>query len=410
MRGLSASSPMWHALHPGGCSAIPTRPDVFLLGDTLRVGGTEGQFAEIASRLSRSRWTVDVSCLRAEGPLRAKLEARGVEVWSCGPGSFKSPRFATAVWRLSRHLRSRRVSLFHSFDFYSNILGVPAARLAGVPAIIASQRELSDLRTPRERRIQHCILRMAHRVAVNSAAVAEQLKHDGAAMSGRVVLISNGVDVERFSPSARTAWRAEQPLRIGTLANLRPEKGLEDLVEAAALVLRARPDVRFVLWGEGPIRVRLEQLIARLELAGSVELPGPTSRPEEALRDLDIFVLPSRSEATSNAILEAMATGLPIVATRVGGPPGLVEHERTGLLVPPRDPAALGQAIGRLLDDPALSGRLGVEARAVVCSRFAPERMLARLESLYEELLGIGPRLAATAGDLHAYRNIQPGG
>jgi len=387
-----------------------SRPAILLLGDTLKVGGTEGQFAEIACRLSGSRWDLHVSCLRAEGPLRAKLDARGVGVWSCGPGSFKSPRVAAAVWRLSRYLRSRRVSLFHSFDFYSNILGVPAARLAGVPAIIASQRELSDLRTPRERRIHRWFLRMAHRVAVNSEAVAEQLKRDAPALSAKVVVIPNGVDVEKFTPAARSTARSARPITIGALANLRPEKGLEDLVEAAAVVLRARPDVRFVLWGEGPMRASLERLITRLQLVGRVELPGPTATPEAALRALDIFVLPSHSEASSNALLEAMATGLPIVATRVGGTARLVEHQRTGLLVPPKDPAALAQAIRRLLDDPGLSDRFRAEARAAVCSRFSPEQMLTRLEHLYDTLLGIDSRPAATAKELHACPHAQPHG
>lgn len=389
---------------------MASRPTILLLGDTLKVGGTEGQFTEIACRLSRSRWDLHVSCLRAEGPLRAKLDTRGVGAWSCGPGSFKSPRFPAAVWRLSRYLRSRRVSLFHSFDFYSNILGVPAARLAGVPAIIASQRELSDLRTPRERRIQGWFLRMAHRVAVNSEAVAEQLKRDGSAISAKVVVIPNGVDLERFVPAARPVARSAEPVTIGALANLRPEKGLEDLLEAAAVVLRARPDVRFVLWGEGPMRTDLERLITSLHLAGKVELPGPTATPEAALRALDIFVLPSRSESSSNALLEAMATGLPIVATRVGGTAGLIEHQRTGLLIPPRDPAALAQAIRCLLDDPVLSDRIRAEARAVVCSRFGSEQMLTRLEHLYEDVLGIEPLPVATAKELDAYRNVQPQG
>jgi glycosyltransferase involved in cell wall biosynthesis len=218
------------------------------------------------------------------------------------------------------------------------------------------------------------------------------------------------VDLEKFVPPARSTARSARPITIGALANLRPEKGLEDLVRAAALVLGARPDVRFVLWGEGPMRTSLERLIARLQLVGRVELPGPTATPEAALRALDIFVLPSHSEASSNALLEAMATGLPIVATRVGGTVKLVEHQRTGLLVPPGDPAALAQAIGRLLDDPGLSDRFRAEARAAVCSRFAPAQMLTRLEHLYDTLLGIVPRPAATTKELHACPNVQTRG
>ncbi len=105
-------------------------PAVLLIGDSLNLGGTEGQFVTVACGLNRARWDVHVSCLRAEGPLHARLERAGVHAWSCGRGSFKSPRLALAVLGLVRYLRAHRIRLVHSFDFYSNILGVPAARIA----------------------------------------------------------------------------------------------------------------------------------------------------------------------------------------------------------------------------------------------------------------------------------------
>jgi len=123
---------------------IATRPGVLLIGDTLHVGGTEGQFVEVACGLDRSRWDIHLTCLDAVGPLRARIEASGMVVWSCGRGSFKSPRFVLAAWGLARYLRAHRIRLVHCFDFYSNILGVTAARIAGAPAVIAERLRASS--------------------------------------------------------------------------------------------------------------------------------------------------------------------------------------------------------------------------------------------------------------------------
>lgn len=363
------------------------RPAIMLIGDTLNFGGTEGQFVEVACRLGRPRWDVHVSCLRAEGPLRARLEAARVRAWSCGRGSLKSPRVLAALWELVGYIRAHGIHLVHSFDFYSNILGIPAARLAGVPAVIASQRDLGDVRPGLQRRLHRMMLRLADHILVNSETVAERVKLDRTIVPGRIVVVPNGVDVMRFSP-AHGGRRRSGGIMVGTLANLRPEKGIEDLVRAAARVVERCPESRFTIWGEGHLRADLERLVRTLGLGGAVELRGSTAEPEVALRETDIFVLPSRSEACSNALLEAMASGLPIVATQVGGNPSLVEHEATGLLVPPADPAALAEAIIRLIDEPAFAAELAARGRDRIRSEFGMDLMMARIEAVYEQALG----------------------
>ena len=361
------------------------RPRVLLIGDSLALGGTEGQFVETACGLKNAGWDVHVACLRAEGPLRAMLDAVGLAPRSCGPGSFRSPRALLAVLRLARYLTRHRIRLVHAFDFYSNLLGVPAARLARVPVIIASQRDLGDLRPPLQHRLHRAILRLADLVVVNTPVIAERLTRDGTVASDRLVVIQNGVDLERFSADA-PARRRPSPT-IGTLANLRPEKGLSDLVQAVALVRARHPRHRTLIWGEGPLRGELERQIHELRLGDTVELRGTTTQPELALRELDIFVLPSVSEACSNALLQAMATGRAVVATRVGGNTALVADGMTGLLVPPRDSAALAAAIGRLIDEPELAATLAARARRRVRSEFGVDQMLARVQSLYERTL-----------------------
>jgi L-malate glycosyltransferase len=370
------------------------RPGVLLVGDTLNLGGTEGQFAEVACGLDRSRWDLHVCCVRAEGPLRARLEAGGLQPWSVGPPSFRSPSLALAILRLARFLRSHAVRLVHCFDFYSNILGVSAARLAGTPVVIASQRDMGDLRSRGQQAIHSVALRLATHVLVNSDAIAARLAGTRAARRGRLTVIHNGVDLARFAPAADASTR-QAPVTVVTLANLRPEKGLRQLVEAAAVVASTVPRARFVIWGDGPLRSELDALIRARGLAGIVEMPGPTRRPESVLKRCDVFVLPSLSEAFSNVVLEAMGTGLPVVATRVGGLPGLVEDEGTGLLVPPDDVAALAAGILKLLETPGLAARMGARGRARALAEFGLDRMAERVDTFYCRALGPGEDVPA---------------
>jgi glycosyltransferase involved in cell wall biosynthesis len=359
-------------------------PSVLLLGDSLRPGGTEGQFVEVACGLDRTRWDVQVGCLRAEGALRARLAAAGISATSWGRGSLKPPRLALAVTALARHLRRRRIALVHCFDFYSDVLGVLAARLARRP-VIASQRELGDLRSPRERRVYRLVLRAAHLVVVNSEAVAARLRAGTVVREERIVVVPNGVDTARFHPAPRPA---DGEVVVGALGNLRPEKGLEDLVAAAALVGERCPRARFVIHGDGAGRAALQAQVARQGLGHVVRLAGATAQPAAALRALDVFALPSLSEASSNALLEAMATGLPVVATRVGGSSMIVADGITGLLVPPREPAALAKALITLIEDRRLAARLGAAAAKTVRATHSLPAMLARVDELYARALG----------------------
>ena len=362
-------------------------PRVLLLGDTLNLGGTEGQFAEVACGLDRGRWDVRVACVRAEGPLRHRLEAVGLRPWSLGPSSFKSPGVILAILRLAGYLRRHAVRLVHCFDFYSNIVGVSAARLARTPAVIASQRDMGNLRSARQQSIHTLALRLATHVLVNSQAIGAQLGRTRAAREQRLAVIPNGVDLSRFAPVAEPRSRSELTT-IATLGNLRSEKGLTQYVEAAAIVAQTAVKARFVIWGDGPLRSALDARIQASGLTGIVEMRGATRAPEQVLKQCQIFVLPSLSEATSNVVLEAMATGLPVVATRVGGTPALVEEERTGILVAPGRAEGLAQGILRLLGDPALARRMGAEGRARALAEFGMGRMLERMDTFYCSALG----------------------
>jgi glycosyltransferase involved in cell wall biosynthesis len=358
------------------------------MGGTLELGGTEGQFAEVACGIDRSRFDVRVSCVRPEGPLREKLEAAGVSVGCAGRGSLRPVGFVSALIPLVRELRVHDVRLVHSFDYYSNVLCVPAARMARRTVVIASQRDLGNLRSAPRERLQRVVLRLADRVLANSEAVRDALVRAGRIPAGRVAVIRNGVDLERFHPSDRKPREPGDAVTIVTLANLRPEKGLGDLVDVAAIVRGRSPACRFQIWGDGALRTELAARARSLGLGGTLEFCGRTQTPESVLRAADVFALPSHSEASSNGILEAMACGLPVVATRVGGNPFLVEHGATGLLVPPRDPGSFAESVIRLVEHPDEALRLGNAALQRARSQYSTRSMLRALEHVYDDLVG----------------------
>jgi glycosyltransferase involved in cell wall biosynthesis len=199
----------------------------------------------------------------------------------------------------------------------------------------------------------------------------------------RVVVLENGVDLTRFpDPVSR-----ERTGRVGVVANLRPVKGLDFFVRAAAIVSRAQPRATFHIAGEGPLRSALNRMAADLGLTDRLALHGSVAEIPAFLADLEIGVLPSLSEGMSNALLEYMAAGRPIVATAVGANTRLIEDGISGLLVPPGDVGALGAAIDRLLAEPGLAARLGAAARGVAEQRYGRLAMVRRFEAYYSGLL-----------------------
>jgi glycosyltransferase involved in cell wall biosynthesis len=197
----------------------------------------------------------------------------------------------------------------------------------------------------------------------------------------------------------RFKWAASDPTKkealrsvpgevvIGTIARLVWYKGLEDLLKAAALIVRRYPSARFLVVGDGPLRQALEEKARALRLNGTVRFLGAVPNASSLLPHFDIFVLSSLWEGMSNSLLEAMAAGKPVVATDVGGSPEVVIDGKTGFLVPPKDPEALASAILHLLADRELARNLGEAGRIRVESEFTLEIMVARLEELYDSLL-----------------------
>jgi len=361
---------------------VPSRVGIFLLVNSLETGGSERQFAELARCLDRAFFAVHLGCLLNRGTF---LDAQGMQHFGLG-GSLYRWQSMKSRYRMARYMRNANVAIAHAIDFYANLMLIPAARLARIPVVIGSQRQLGDLLTPWKYRVQRQMFRWCDCVVSNSRVVRDRLVRDGLPEK-KVVVIPNGLPQEAFAKTLPAMPRTPGLLRVGMIARMNSRaKNHAVFLAAAARVLALLDNVEFVLVGDGPLRSELEATADRLGLSGRVKFLGDRRDITAVLASLDISVLPSISESLSNAILESMAAGIPVVATRVGGNSELVT-ERTGLLVAPNDIEELTHGIRRLLCDPILRQQFGGEAHLVAQSNFTSERMRQRHEELYRELL-----------------------
>jgi len=342
-------------------------------------GGTERQMIEVVRRLDPRRWQVHLACFKTSGTWFPRAAERAASVAAFPITGFARPSTFTRMRSFAQWCRERRIALVHTSDLYSNIFFLPAAMLAGVPVRIGSRREIAASKTAAQIALQRASYACAHRVVANAEAVAARLRREQVS-ADRISVVPNGLELSRFTP------RVLPPRlrRIAMVANLRPGKGHDTLIEAAPLILRRFPDARFDLIGAGTERAALERLVSDRGLTHAFTFAGHVEELPQRLSDADLFTLPSESEAFPNAVLEAMAAGLPVVATAVGGIREVVHDQRTGLLVGPRDPQALAAAISGLLADVPRARALATAGRALVEARYSFERMVASIEQMYD--------------------------
>jgi len=358
----------------------------------LDVGGTERHVATLARTLDPAAFDVRVACLRGGGPLSEEIEAAGLPIdrypisrlW--GPATWRQQR------RFAADLRRNRIDIVHAYGLYAIVFAVPVARLAGIRLVIASIRDNGDPWTRAHRRVQRWVCRLAHGILTNAAEVRRRLREDGYPRRS-IAVIRNGVDVERFQPRPRDpilrrslGVPADAPLVV-CVSRLNPLKGVDYALLAASRLARRFPDVHFLIIGDGAERRPLEDLAHRLGLDGRVVFTRMRLDVPEILAQASVSIMPSMSEALPNTVLESMAAGAPMVATRVGGTAELVEDGVSGLLIPPCDPHALDLAIARLLSHPELAARMAATARARIVEHFSVERKARETAAFYEALL-----------------------
>jgi len=365
------------------------RPAVFLMTNTFETGGSERQFVTLARALQRETFRVELGCL---GRLGALGEGLGDVVEFPPGGSLYGWQSLRARLDLGRRLRARRIAVAHSFDFYSNLMMIPAAKFAGVSVVIGSQRQLGDLLSKPQFTAQNMAFRLADCVVCNSRAAAEGLARAG--LPGhKVKVIPNALPEEAFATPAPALPRPESVLRVGMIARMNnPVKNYPVLLDAAAQLAAKYPNVEFLLVGDGPLRSEFEKTAKSLHIERQVRFLGDRRDIPAVLASMDISVLTSLSESLSNAIIESMAAGLPVVATRVGGNPDLVRDGETGFLIPPGDAASLAEALDRLLAGPELRREFGRKAKAFALEHFSLVRVRDQYEELYTKLLDLKSR------------------
>jgi glycosyltransferase involved in cell wall biosynthesis len=381
-----------------------TAPDVLMVLPHFApaIGGTEGQAGCLAAGLAARGHRVTVLTLaRPDAPARETREGVMIErtVTARGRGLVFAVTYGASLLRQLRRLRADR-SILHAHHLYLEALAAAwVGRRGGLPAIakVACGGADGDFARLRRTGIIHglpLLRRLRRVVAITGEIESELLAH--AFPADRIVRIPNGVDVDRFFPPRDPDAARERvglaPESVLFLGRLEAQKGLDGALQAWSQVARRRAGAQLVLAGEGPARADLEAQSQRLGLGNSVRFLGRRADPEDLLRAGQIFLLPSRSEGMANALLEAMATGLACVATRIGGNSELLAHGVTGLLVPPGNVEALADALLALLEDPGLRRQLGTAARAAAVERYGMDRVVRRYADLYAELLEVAVR------------------
>ena len=372
-------------------------------------GGTEGQILNLVKGLDSTDFELEFASLKKEGSLVEENENQGIAISEFPIKSLNSPAALLQMMRFSKHLRDKRIRIMHAYNFYSLVFSIPAAKLAGVPVVIASIRDRGVYLTRKQKLLQRLVCLMADRILVNADSVRDWLLDQGYQQE-KITVIKNGIDSGRYDMSgdnrhaAATNIRAEcgvtedAPL-IVMLSRLNRQKGVLDIIQAAARVKVEHPSAKFLLIGRPSLDSRREEsgsisdhqqwlnLREELDLEDTLFFCGHRSDIPQILSQASVSVLPSHSEGLSNTLLESMAAGVPVVATCVGGTPELVEDGVDGILIPPHSPDLLAKAISRILSSKALSLRLSKAAQIKVREEFSLEAMVETTKEVYASQL-----------------------
>ncbi|MDT7041804.1 glycosyltransferase family 4 protein [Candidatus Nitronereus thalassa] len=351
------------------------------------IGGAEKDLLSYLELLDRNKFSPYVVC-PASGPLKAEVEKLLVPVMSCSLPPWRKWRHVLqrhwALRELINILRQWNIDLVHVNDYWWAPLGYLASQKCHLPVVVHIRQQIEKSRVP-----QYWLTKPDRLFPVSQDI--KRVLHNMEVEPGRARVVYSGIDVRHACDAqARNVFRKRHGLNrdqlvIGTVANLFPRKGYEYLIEALPMIKNEYPDIRCFIVGEGPesYQVQLVRLVKEKELESHVVFVGFQPNVFEFINAFDVFVLPSILEGFGIVLLEAMAMSKPIVATRVGGVPEVIDHGVTGLLVPPRDPKALGAAILEIVKDEQVRAKFGMAAREIVTEKFTREAAMGRIQDLY---------------------------
>ncbi|MBI3772199.1 MAG: TIGR03088 family PEP-CTERM/XrtA system glycosyltransferase [Gammaproteobacteria bacterium] len=365
------------------------------------VGGLENGLVNLLNRIPPERYRHAIICMTDYSEFKKRLTNPAVAVYAINKRDGKDFGAYVRLWRLLRQLRP---AIVHTRNL-SALEGVVVAALAGVPARVHGEhgRDIHDIdgRNRKYLALRRCCQFFVQRYIPLSQDLERWLRELVGVPDAKIRQIYNGVDIERFHPAngreplARHRFASEDCIVIGTVGRLEQVKDQLTLVRAFAEISQRcpqlAPGLRLVLVGDGSSRIKLEQLAAELAVNDRLWITGARDDVPELMRGMDIFVLPSLAEGISNTILEAMATGLPVVATRVGGNPELVSDGNTGCLISADDPVAMATALQAYIESPVLRIKHGQAGRRRVVEEFSMAAMVTRYLAVYDELMVRSP-------------------
>jgi len=369
--------------------STPTPIAIFV--DRYAPGGTQRQMLELIARIDRQRFKVHPVCFHTEGVWFERLASLGEPVALFPIHGFRQPRTISQLRAFAAWCREKKIEVLQTCELYSNIFGLPGGALASVPVRLGSRRGFVE--PPGLQRMQRASYGAAHRVIANSHAAADRLRAEGVEDS-KILVIPNGIDPDSFHPHRYST----EPRHIMMIACLREEKRIDVLVRAIPRILTRYPNAQLTLAGDGTCRDALSTLVQELGVAKHVRFLGHRDDVPALLEQADVFVLPSRSEAFPNSIMEAMAAGVAVVASDVGGIPELVRDGETGRLVPPGNVEALSSALLDLLANPRQMEEFGRAGRRTIEQTYSFDRMVDQFQTLYDTELSSRPADAPARG------------
>lgn len=375
------------------------KPNVLHIINSFEQGGTERQAVQLIRLLHEdSHYRMHLATLSNNGILRKEAEQIGLgEIAEYPLNSFYDRNFLSQVGRCVRFLRQHEIDVVHTHDFYTNIFGLVAGRLARVPVRIASKRDTQGFSTPMQKRLERYVFRHAHAVITNAEAVEKQLVDENVPRE-KIVTVYNGLDMKRVAPQSQLDREAvlgmlnlpNEPERlfVTIVANLQHVvKDHATFLRAAARVHKAVPEAGFILAGEGRLMNDLKALTSELGIGDDTFFIGRCQHVAELLSISEVCVLSSTAEGFSNSILEYMAAGRPVVVTDVGGAREAVVDGETGFIVAAGDDDNMADRIITLLRDSDRAREMGARGKLVVEENFSCSTQLERTSALYESLL-----------------------
>lgn len=362
------------------------------------IGGTQRMVLEFLRRASRKQFHISVCVLLERNWVNEEAAELGIDNTSLNMRGYGD----LAAWaRLYRWVRGNDVDLIRTYGLKAHLIGRIVGKIAGIPVNITSVRSTDPWRRWHHVALDRLTSGLSDLYIANSEAGADITHTRERIPRAKILTIPNGIDLERFSgsiaPARLKALRqefgiADDERMIGMVANFRKMKGHATLIQALPQILTHCPDTRCVLIGEPFVNEpayhqQVVELVRQRGLTDRVVFTGPRNDMPALLALLDVVALPSWWEGVPASVLEAMAMSRPVVASAVGGTPEIVEHNHTGLLIPPKDSVQLAEAIVALLQSPALAARLGLAGQRLVRRRFSLDAMVSATERIYDHLI-----------------------